>query len=431
VNRNRYLLLEPGMIDDLDNARLCMGLPAKEASNPLFGEDRAWEIRFDNLYANVIRDGDQFRLWYNPFIVDSAITNVPVENRHGTGYHPIEEEREMGVCYATSRDGLSWVRPDLGLVEYDGSTCNNIVLRDIHGVGIWKDDYDTDPQRRYKALRQNGRGWSPDGLRWTLADAPGIGAVGDTHNYCVFDPETGQYVGITRLWIDGERVAGRTTSPDFRRWTKAEPVLRADEPGRQVYALLPFPHAGAWLGVVMLLNIEDDTVDCELAWSPDTVAWHRICSGESLIPRGEIGEWDWGCIYGAACPIEHNGRILLYYGGSDDRHGGFRAGGFGLATLRSDGYAGYEPIDRGKPCEIVTRPVMCTGDLCVSTDGGTVRVGVLGGSGLGVDDCDPVEGTVTDAPVTWNGDGLAVCAGKEIQLVFHIEDATVWSFSFA
>ena len=33
----------------------------------------------------------------------------------------------LRVCYATSRDGVEWEKPDLGLVEFNGSTHNNIV----------------------------------------------------------------------------------------------------------------------------------------------------------------------------------------------------------------------------------------------------------------------------------------------------------------
>src|SRR5439155_1425309 len=33
------------------------------------------------------------------------------------------------VCLATSRDGIHWTKPDLGVVSWDGSLANNIVLR--------------------------------------------------------------------------------------------------------------------------------------------------------------------------------------------------------------------------------------------------------------------------------------------------------------
>ena len=38
-----------------------------------------------------------------------------------------EYEQEM-LCFAESRDGIQWDRPDLGLVEYHGSTANNIII---------------------------------------------------------------------------------------------------------------------------------------------------------------------------------------------------------------------------------------------------------------------------------------------------------------
>ena len=37
----------------------------------------------------------------------------------------------MAICYATSKDGVTWAKPELGLVEYEGSTANNILWRGI------------------------------------------------------------------------------------------------------------------------------------------------------------------------------------------------------------------------------------------------------------------------------------------------------------
>jgi hypothetical protein len=36
----------------------------------LFGEEKPWEARFDNLYANVLREPHTglYRCWYSPFI---------------------------------------------------------------------------------------------------------------------------------------------------------------------------------------------------------------------------------------------------------------------------------------------------------------------------------------------------------------------------
>ena len=49
--RDRYLLIDSRTIEYTDNARLTPGTVHKHAGNPLFGEDKPWEKRFDNVYA--------------------------------------------------------------------------------------------------------------------------------------------------------------------------------------------------------------------------------------------------------------------------------------------------------------------------------------------------------------------------------------------
>ena len=104
--------------------------------------------RFDNLYANVIYDDEQqlYRCWYNPFIADPLVSKTPREQRHLVPYRPYD--REFGICYAVSKDGLKWTKPELNLVDFEGSKANNLLLRGVHGAGILKDL--RDPQRLYK-----------------------------------------------------------------------------------------------------------------------------------------------------------------------------------------------------------------------------------------------------------------------------------------
>ena len=56
------------------------------------------------------------------------------------------------ACYATSRNGIFWERPNLGVVEHNGSTDNNIFLDDACVLNVIKEPNDPDPDRRYKAL---------------------------------------------------------------------------------------------------------------------------------------------------------------------------------------------------------------------------------------------------------------------------------------
>ena len=62
-------------------------------------------------------------------------------------------------CYAVSNDGIHWVRPKLGLFEFNGSTDNNIVWDgvEVHNFTPFKDANPAcKPEQRYKAL-----GWDP------------------------------------------------------------------------------------------------------------------------------------------------------------------------------------------------------------------------------------------------------------------------------
>ena len=85
-----------------------------------------------NVYANVIYDTEEniYKCWYSPFIIDERTTSTLPEKRNpydAPDHMSIEpDHREMGVCYATSKDGLIWDKPELGLVEFEGSKKNNM-----------------------------------------------------------------------------------------------------------------------------------------------------------------------------------------------------------------------------------------------------------------------------------------------------------------
>ena len=136
LNRRKYLVLDSRIIDTTEDVALRVGTSTKHPDNPLFGEDKPWELRFDNLYPNAIFDEDDqlFKCWYNPFIVDTATAGTPPEQRESIAYTKVQNQRrEMGLCYAASKDGISWEKPNLGLVEYENSKENNLVIRASHG----------------------------------------------------------------------------------------------------------------------------------------------------------------------------------------------------------------------------------------------------------------------------------------------------------
>ena len=110
---SRHLLLDERIIDSVQNAELTLGEVNKHEANPLFGEDKPWERRFDNLYANIFYDEEDqlYKNWYSPFIVSLTTVGMTMEERKQEyGKHP----QEMGICYATSKDGINWDKPELG-----------------------------------------------------------------------------------------------------------------------------------------------------------------------------------------------------------------------------------------------------------------------------------------------------------------------------
>jgi len=135
-SRDRFLLLDSRVVAQTKNARLAVGTVEKSKHNPLFGEDNPWEVRFDNLYGNVFYDetAKLYKCWYSPFIVDRSAKGMTLAQREKR-YRP-GKGREMGICYATSKDGLTWDKPALNLESYHGSRENNIVWRGPHCDGV-------------------------------------------------------------------------------------------------------------------------------------------------------------------------------------------------------------------------------------------------------------------------------------------------------
>ncbi len=449
--RDRYLLLDSQIIDNTENAKLTIGKVEKSPANPLFDEDKPGEKRFDNLYANVIFDKEEgiYKCWYSPFIIDKSAKGMTLEKRKEKRYRP-PRDREMAICYATSKDGIAWIKPELGHVEFEGTKATNILWRGRgnggehwegpHGSGIFKDLRDPDPKRRYKAFLKAeilSVAFSPDGIIWSPAiTCPEADSAGDTHNNAFWAPTLGKYVGITREWgkTFGRQVV-RTTSDDFVHWTKNELVLEGLDRGHQTYAMPVFYHGGVYLGLVAIHDQEADRVWTELTWSPDTVTWNRVLPGTPLIPNSQTeGEYDWGCVYAAACPVFLKDEIRLYYGGSDGYHFGWRNGAFCLATLRPDGFAGYTQIDPGEPASLTTTPIpdhKGTLHLCADVEpDGFVKVNVLDNRNKILAESKTLKRSVSDAKITWRNEFSFSQLEVAVRFQIQFNKATIYSFSF-
>ena len=139
--------------------------PKKHPANPL--------LKVQGGYVCAARDEQAgiFHLWYQ--------THVPAKDEARTQY---------AIAYATSKDGLSWTLPKLGLHDWQGSKDNNVVLRGPRrrASGVWLLGVPEQDRRGHKYLL-------------SYRDADGTHLVG-TRDGVHFDPASDRF--IQRLHSD-------------------------------------------------------------------------------------------------------------------------------------------------------------------------------------------------------------------------------------
>lgn len=108
ISSRRELFVDNFLIAKLDGLELRLHEPHREGVALEF--DRPWEGGFSG-YSTVIKDGLLYRMYYR---------GLPVADRDGS-----ESE---SVCYAESKDGIAWIKPNLGLFQVKGTRANNVVL---------------------------------------------------------------------------------------------------------------------------------------------------------------------------------------------------------------------------------------------------------------------------------------------------------------
>lgn len=111
--------LEP-LVDDFLLQGLSGGaqlqLHRPERREIVFTTDAPWEGNA-SAYQSVFKEGGRYRMYYRGLQYQ---TGGPATQKLAN--HP------WYLCLAVSTDGLHWERPKLGLVKFNGSTANNIVL---------------------------------------------------------------------------------------------------------------------------------------------------------------------------------------------------------------------------------------------------------------------------------------------------------------
>lgn len=364
---NQYLMLDRRLLNpqSMENVRLRVEPPVKDVQhNPLFTEEKPWEVRIDNGYPNVLYDPVQgvYHCYYTLFIEDEDSRSTKREDRAGKDYDP-RPDRVPGLAYAESADGIHWEKPCLGRVLWGGSRENNLIFPYAHGTGVMLDLRDKDPSRRYKLVTKMDQpganaymavSFSPDGINWEEpVPWPEYNPPADSHNFPFWNEKEGCYMLVSRIWKDGIRITTLSRSSDFLHWSEPKETLRGRGFENQIYAMPVFPWSGLYLGLASMIHEGDrsepdfDTVDLELTWAADPERFDFAAEGQHVISRGKgsypEGEFDCGCIYASPPVTAPDGKLWLYYMGGNGRHTNFRETSLGRAGWEPDRFAAMEP----------------------------------------------------------------------------------------
>ncbi|MBT6144656.1 MAG: hypothetical protein HOH74_04460, partial [Gemmatimonadetes bacterium] len=267
IGDDRQLFLDGALIAATDSVQRRLHEPVRR-ERVIFPE-HPWEQEGVSYMVATEEDG-RFRAWYRVGMkAGSENTAVPrpVDRPVDMTYdqHVAQGGTRGMYAYAESVDGVHWVKPELGIVELDGSAANNLVW---HATGNnmcpFRDpNPDVPEDERYKAIVRHHTVFglvSPDGLHWRLMQqAPLLTQTPfDSHNIAFFDERLGEYVIYSRGVLDGAREAPgegpfkgglrwvrRWHSSDFRTWSEGELIDCGDTPGEQFYtnACIPYDRA--------------------------------------------------------------------------------------------------------------------------------------------------------------------------------------------
>lgn len=423
--------------------------PALKTGERTLEPDQPWENASLNWFSVLQQDG-KFRMWYECYDVGGWPTT-----------------NDTSFCYAESVDGLRWVKPNLGLFSYHGSSSNNILFRQlgppgaysrVHGAGVFLDP--TAPaEAKFKCVSQGMFSQSappyrvagmisPDGLRWTRLPNLICDIFADSQYSAFWDAGRDAYVLYGRVGGRG-RAIGRAQSRDFSHFDPLQLALE-NEAARDLYNPAAVKYPGAANIYLMFPSVYDhkaDTLEIHLAASRDGTKWNFPDRATPFIALAKAGQFDGGSLYMGQGLVQVRDELWHYYSGSPLKHeeatlelltkpANHRI--YSRAKIRLDGYVSVEAgDDQGA---FVTPPLRFKGNalaLNVAVRvGGSVRVGLLDEAGrpfpgLTPSDCVPITGDRVRHVVAWNAKTrIASLAAHPVCLSFQLTKADLFAFQF-
>lgn len=361
VGDRRQLFIDNLFFGEVRGIGLRVHQPRK-TGDVTIAPDRPWERGGLGPYSSVLWHKGRYHFWYHA--MDSQLWHTSP----GAG----------AICYATSDDGITWQKPDLGLVEYAGSKHNNIVVgHGAAGLQIGQDgmmvfvDPNAPPAERLRMVNrfreQGGDSTgvnimsSSDGIHWKMTHQDVItsrrdGKIHhlDSQNVMFWDESRQKYVAYLRRNLREPGSQGRsiarvesTKLGDFPV-VQDSPVVFAPEPADPLHggvsvvdfynsaaivypwadrAYFQFPQAYYHYTRKLREFAKDlptnaGPMETHLAGSRDGITWERYDRRPfvSLGMKGEFDRHSVRLLYGVV-PDRSDREMYLYYRGSDWLHG--------------------------------------------------------------------------------------------------------------
>jgi len=450
VGSRLELFVDDYLIETISGARRTLNQPTPREL--VMVHDEPWEGNISACHT-VFQDGDLYRMYYR-----------------GAQYDLDDEKIVHQVtCYAESRDGIHWSKPDLGLAEFQGSKKNNIILsvedskrtgQSGHNFAPFKDANPAcKPDEKYKAVGGLSGMYafkSPDGLRWSpmVPDRVVTKGAFDSQNLAFWDSVRGRYVEYHRGFRNGVRDVMTSTSPDFLHWSEPVWLEFPGAPIEHVYTTQIAPYYRAphvFMGFPKRFTPSRRAVehrypgvsDGIFMTSRDGLRFKRW--GEAFIrpgpqqdrwvPRNNLTAWGMlvtkSDIPGAPDELSLYSTEHYYFNETD----GTRLRRF---TIRIDGFVSvWAPLAGG---ELLTKPILFGGkELAVNfstSAAGSLRVEIqtAGGEpieGFTLADCEEIFGDQLERIVSWKGGSdVGPLAGRPVRLRFVLKDADLYSLRF-
>lgn len=472
------LFVDDHFVARMDGLQRTLHQPKDVAANPVIVPEHPWEHRRIP-YGSVLwfpKDG-KFKCWYLAMnIYDSRPGFRGYRKQH---HVPIHEAAFL--CYAESKDGLKWTKPELSLHEFRGSKKNNIVLvspgthfdstsvmylpndrewpyRMMTFIGRWpykeelvRKQWGDPPPFGIKRHGHYAFG-SKDGIHWQELNNNGpVLRVSDRSMFW-WDAERRLFVGAAKRSHNGKRAQAYAWSRDMLQWTVTPDWIHVaddrDHPGDEAEAAFGFRYGSQWVGFAEMRRIRKNQtgvvdggtiINWELLTSRDGRHWSRPLR-QLFFADGPRKSWRYKVFkIFSNRPIERDGRLLIYYSGKlgtvsvEKGYEPFQA--LCLATLRKDGFVSLTAGDQAG--HVVTKRFVASGKrLMLNVDvheAGEARVEVLDKAGKPVPGFDMkssirLRGQGVEQAVSWNAANWKSLAGKSVSLRIQLRHADLYAF---